>query len=91
MKFLSLFCQGYAYALTTIEFCILLNLIIKFNKMDNKRRKFLLLQMPLFILIVFAIYYCNTAFNDFMIAIMLSIIVTFNLLIYSKHLGNHNS
>lgn len=91
MKFLNLFCQGYAYAFVIMEFCILLNLIIKFNKMDNKRRKFLLLQMPLFILIVFAIRYCNTAFDDFMIAIMLSIIVTLNLLIYSKYLGNQNS
>ena len=91
MKFLNLFCQGYAYAFVIMEFCILLNLIINFNKMDNKRRKFLLLQMPLFILIVFAIRYCNTAFDDFMIAIMLSIIVTLNLLIYSKYLGNQNS
>lgn len=91
MKFLNLFCQGYAYAYVIMEFCILLNLIMKFNKMDNKRRKFLLYQIPLIILIVFEIRYCNTTFNDFMIAIMLSIIVTFNLLIYSKHLGNHNS
>lgn len=90
MKILNLFCQGYAYAYVIMEFCILLNLIMKFNKMDNKRRKFLLYQIPLVILIVFAIRYCNTTFNDFMIAIMLSIIVTFNLLIYSKHLGNHN-
>ena len=41
MKFLNLFCQGYAYAFVIMEFCILLNLIIKFNKMDNKRRKLL--------------------------------------------------
>ena len=91
MKFLNLFCQGYAYAYVIMEFCILLNLIMKFNKMDNKRRKFLLYQIPLVILIVFAIRYCNTTFNDFMITIMLSIIVTLNLLIYSKHLMNQNS
>ena len=91
MKFLNLFCQGYAYAYVIMEFCILLNLIMKFNKMDNKRRKFLLYQIPLVILIVFAIRYCNTTFNDFMIAIMLSIIVMLNLLIYSKHLMNQNS
>lgn len=91
MKFLNLFCQGYAYAYVIMEFCILLNLIMKFNKMDNKRRKFLLYQIPLVILIVFEIRYCNTAFDDFMIAIMLSIIVTLNLLIYSKHLMNQNS
>ena len=91
MKFLNLFCQGYAYAYVIMEFCILLNLIMKFNKMDNKRRKFLLYQIPLVILIVFAIRYYNTTFNDFMIAIMLSIIVTLNLLIYSKHLMNQNS
>lgn len=91
MKILNLFCQGYAYAYVIMEFCILLNLIMKFNKMDNKRRKFLLYQIPLVILIVFAIRYCNTTFNDFMIAIMLSIIVTLNLLIYSKHLMNQNS
>ena len=90
MKFLNLFCQGYAYAFVTMEFCIILNLIIKFNKMDNKRKKFLLYQIPLVIMIVFAIRYCNTTFNDFMIAIMLSIIVTLNLLIYSKHLRNQN-
>lgn len=91
MKFLNLFCQGYAYAFVIMELHILLNLIMKFNKMDNKRRKFLLYQIPLVILIVFAIRYCNTTFNDFMIAIMLSIIVTLNLLIYSKHLRNQNS
>lgn len=91
MKFLNLFCQGYAYAYVIMEICILLNLIMKFNKMDNKRRKFLLYQIPLVIMIVFAIRYCNTAFDDFMIAIMLSIIVTLNLLIYSKYLGNQNS
>lgn len=91
MKILNLFCQGYSYAYVIMEFCILLNLIMKFNKMDNKRRKFLLYQIPLVILIVFAIRHCNTTFNDFMIAIMLSIIVTLNLLIYSKHLMNQNS
>lgn len=90
MKFLNLFCQWYAYAFVTMEFCIILNLIIKFNKMDNKRKKILLYQIPLAIMIVFAIRYCNTTFNDFMIAIMLSIIVTLNLLIYSKHLRNQN-
>lgn len=82
MKFLNLFYQGYAYAFVIMELHILLNLIMKFNKMDNKRRKFLLLQILIFILIVFTICCYNTALDDFMIAIMLSIIVTLNLLVY---------
>lgn len=91
MKFLNLFCQGYAYALTTIDFCIILNIIIKFNKIDYKRKKFLLLQILIFILIVFEIYFDNTIFNNFMIIIMLSIVIALNFLVYSKYLWNHNS
>lgn len=86
MKFLSLFCQGYSYALTTIEFCIILNIIIKIKKMDYKRKKFLLPQIPLFILIVFEIYFDNTTLNNFMIIIALSIVTALNFLVYSKYL-----
>lgn len=91
MKFLNLFCQGYAYALTTIEFCIILNIIIKIKKMDYNRKKFLLPQIPLFILIVFELYFDNIIFNNFMIIIMLSIVMALNFLIYSEYLWNHNS
>ena len=86
MKFLNLFCQGYAYALTTIEFCIILNIIIKIKKMDYKRKKILLPQIPLFILIVFEIYFDNTTLNNFMIIIALSIVTALNFLVYSKYL-----
>lgn len=86
MKFLNLFCQGYAHALTTIEFCIILNIIIKIKKMDYKRKKFLLPQIPLFILIVFEIYFDNTTLNNFMIIIALSIVTALNFLVYSKYL-----
>lgn len=86
MKFLNLFCQGYAYALITIEFCIILNIIIKIKKMDYKRKKFLLPQIPLFILIVFEIYFDNTTLNNFMIIIALSIVAALNFLVYSKYL-----
>ena len=86
MKFLNLFCQGYAYALTTIELCIILNVIIKIKKMDYKRKKFLLPQIPLFILIVFEIYFDNTTLNNFMIIIALSIVTALNFLVYSKYL-----
>lgn len=41
MKFLNLFCQGYAYALATIDFCIILKIIIKINEIDYKRNKVL--------------------------------------------------
>ena len=91
MKFLNLFCQGYAYALTTIEFCIILNIITKFNKIDYKRKKVLLLQIPLFILIIFELYFDNTIFNNFMMIIALSIVMALNFLIYSEYLWNHNS
>lgn len=91
MKFLNLFCQGYAYALTTIEFCIILKIITKFNKIDYKRKKFLLIQIPLLILIVFEIYFDNTTFNNFMMIIMLSIVMALNFLVYPKYLWNQNS
>lgn len=91
MKFLNLFCQGYAYALATIDFCIILKIIIKINEIDYKRKKFLLLQILIFILIVFEIYFDNTTLNDFMMIIMLSIVIALNFLMYPKHLWNHNS
>lgn len=91
MKFLSLFCQGYAHALTTIEFCIILNIITKFNKIDYKRKKFFSLQILIFILIVFELYFDNTIFNNFMMIIMLSIVMALNFLVYSKEITNVHS
>ena len=54
--------------------------------MDYKRKKFLLPQIPLFILIVFEIYFDNTTLNNFMIIIALSIVTALNFLVYSKYL-----
>ena len=88
MKFLSLFCQGYAYALTTIEFCIILNIITKFNKIDYKRKRFFSLQILIFILICFSLCYFNIEINNFIAGIIGLIVVFLNTIIYNEVLEN---
>lgn len=91
MKFLNLFCQGYEYALITIDICVILNVITKFNEIDYKKKKFLLCQIILLILSIFSIYFYDTIFDNFMIIIMLSIVVPLNWLMYSEEITNVHS
>lgn len=91
MKFLNLFCQGYAYAFVIMDLCIVLSVITKFNKIDYKRKKFLLSQIIFLILTIFSIHFYDTTFDTFMIIIMLSIVVPLNWLIYSKEITNVHS
>lgn len=91
MKFLNLFCQGYAYAFVIMDLCIILSVITKFNKIDYKKKKFLLSQIIILILTIFSIYFYDTTFDTFIIIIMLSIVVPLNWLIYSKEITNVHS